>query len=120
MISKKELIEAIEHYKNAPVTIDTCEKLAALYTVKDRLYGEDHIENGRDYHEKMSRYSGAQAPEYREEKAKIQVPDATSEFLRSVDGMDAKAFWKVMDELVETVKIINPRLYDGFMRKLND
>lgn len=120
MISKKEIIEAIEHYKNAPATIDTCKKLAALYTVKDHLYCEDEPEHNGNRHREISNYSGAQPPEYREEKAKIQVSDATSDFLIRVDGMDAKTFWKVMDELVETIKIINPRLYDAFMRKLND
>lgn len=120
MISKKELIEAIEHYKKSPATIDSCQKLAALYTVKDHLYCEDEPEYNRNRHREISQYSGAQAPECREGKAKIQVLDATSDFLRRVDGMDAKAFWKVMDELVETIKIINPRLYDGFIRKLND
>lgn len=118
MIAKEELIGAIEHYKKSPATIDTCQKLAALYTVKDHLYCEDDLENNNNCHREISNYSGAQAPEYQGEKTKISVPDASSDFLRRVDGMNAETFWKIADELVETVRVINPRLYDGFMRRL--
>lgn len=41
-----------------------------------------------------------------------------SDFLRAVDGLDPAAAWGVMDELMETLQVVNRRAYDGVMRKL--
>ena len=43
-----------------------------------------------------------------------------SEFLRSVDGRKADKVWKLIDELVEAVKILHPRMYTTFIDKVQD
>ena len=41
-----------------------------------------------------------------------------SDFLRAVEGKDPAKAWAVMDELMETLQVVNGRIYDGVMRKL--
>ena len=43
-----------------------------------------------------------------------------SEFLKAVDGRKADKVWKLMDELVEAVKILHPRMYTAFIDKVQD
>ena len=43
-----------------------------------------------------------------------------SEFLKAVDGRKADKVWKLMDELVEAVKILHPRMYTTFIDKVQD
>lgn len=40
------------------------------------------------------------------------------DFCRAIDGRPAADIWPVMDELMSTLRIVQPRLYDGVMRKL--
>ena len=43
-----------------------------------------------------------------------------SEFLKAVDGKKADKVWKLIDELVEAVKILHPRMYTTFIDKVQD
>ena len=46
--------------------------------------------------------------------------DGGSKFLRAVDGRKADKVWKLIDELVEAVKILHPRVYTTFIDKVQD
>ena len=46
--------------------------------------------------------------------------DGGSEFLKAVDGRKADKAWKLIDELVEAVKILHPRMYTTFIDKVQD
>ena len=43
-----------------------------------------------------------------------------SEFLKAVDGRKADKVLKMMDELVEAVKILHPRMYTTLIDKVQD
>ena len=43
-----------------------------------------------------------------------------SEFLKAVDGRRADKVWELIDELVEAVKILHPRMYTTFIDKVQD
>ena len=43
-----------------------------------------------------------------------------SEFLKAVYGRKADKAWKLIDELVEAVKILHPRMYTTFIDKVQD
>ena len=43
-----------------------------------------------------------------------------SEFLKAVDGRKADKAGKLIDELVEAVKILHPRMYTTFIDKVQD
>lgn len=76
--------------------------LAAFYTIKNEMFGE----------EKQAGYSYAEAP-----GTVIEI-NSSSRFARLVNGRQQDEIMPVIDELIETVQIIQPRLYDVFMEKL--
>ena len=106
MITEKDLQEAIaecEGIRNP--NANTCVKLAAFYTIKKELFGEQ-----------------TPAPQYSfsppsQEQTTGYVSD--TEFGQMVSGMNHADVMAVMDELMTTLQIINPRLYNGVIRKLN-
>lgn len=107
MITKADLQAAIaecQGKKNPDAS--TCIKLAAFYTIKRELYGEGN--------EAVPAYSFAPAPE---RKAVIQA-ESGSEFADAIDGKEWEEVLPVMDELMSTLKIIQPRLYSAVMDKL--
>lgn len=109
MIYEKDLDEAIAECqgKRNP-DASTCMKLAAFYTIKHFMYPT--AEESSPF---SPSYSYAPAPN----DAKVII-DSDSEFARLIDGKDQSAVWPVMDELMDTLKALMPRLYDGVMKKL--
>lgn len=105
MITKKDLETAIAECqgKRNP-DANTCIKLAAFYTIKREMFGE----------EKEVEYSYAPAPI----RNTIEI-DSESEFARAVNGMEMDDVLPVFDELMQTLEIINPRLYNAVMVKLS-
>lgn len=113
MISERELIEAIRECENSPTSFQNCERLSVFYTVYDHLYGKSDGIKDESSQDSPSKQEVGEI-----EKEIIFVPEATSDFLRAVKGIDANYFWKVMDELISTIEVINPRLYEGLMKRL--
>lgn len=98
MITKKDLEAAIAecHSKRNP-DASTCIKLAAFYTIKKELYGDEAV----------SAYSYAPANV-------IEIYSST-DFAKAVDGKEQDEVLPVIDELMETLKIICPGLYSAVM-----
>lgn len=107
MVSEKDLLEAIEECKKDPITYNNIEKLANLYIVHDHLYSD-------------SGYSRSAVPILTQTETVIG-DYGDSEFLNAVKGMKSEKVWAVLDELLEsTLKVINRRLYNGVLRKLDE
>lgn len=109
MITEQDLREAIaecegERNPNA----NTCIKLAAFYTIRNELYPKGDNVQPVGY---SNGYSYAEAP---------VSYDSGSEFGTVVNGMEWDDVLAVIDELMDTLKVMMPRLYDGVMRKLRD
>lgn len=104
MITKDDLKAAIaecqgERNPNA----QTCMKLAAYYTIL------------REIEPEMPTYSYLPAPI--KETADYY---SDSEFGREIAGRDINDVIKLIDELMATLSAIQPRLYEGVMRRLRD
>ena len=107
MITRQDLEQAIaECQGDRNPNANTCIKLAAFLTIQRELYGEE-----KDVAQLPS-YSFASAPE------EIIVADGDSEFARSVDGKPQREVIPVIDELMTTLQIIQPRLYEAVMGRL--
>ena len=103
MISEQDLRDAIIECQNVRnPNANTCIKLASYYTIMAHMY---HNEPN------MAGYSYALNPD-------VVAYDGESEFAHIIEGRDSNEVWKIMDELVTTLQVINPRLYNGVMRKL--
>jgi len=97
MITIKELDGAIRECENAPTSYQNCEKLATFYTVRNYMQPKEEYS-----------YDPPQG---------IEVY-GDSDFLQAVTGRDTAEIMAIMDELMETILITNPRLYQGVMRKI--
>ena len=105
MITKHDLETAIAECqgKQNPDS-KTCMMLAAFYTIRREMFGEE---------KEAEHYSFAPAP-----VRNIVEINSDSEFARAINGMDLDEFYSIMNELMETIQIIQPRLYDAVMMKL--
>lgn len=103
MFTRKELNDAIDELEASPPTYQNCEKLATFYTLYDHLYGPSQI---------LTDIKPIQ---------EIIIDDhGESEFLRKIEGREASKIWYIMDELMETVKLLQPRLYEATMQKISE
>lgn len=105
MIRENDLLEAIaecqgERNPNA----NTCIKLAAYYTILKELRGDTNSVSERGY-------SFEPPKEYEYESG--------TEFGTTIAGKNLQDVMPVVDEIVMTLKLFNPRLYEAAMRKLS-
>ena len=82
----------------------TCMMLAAFYTIRREMFGEEK--------DAEPSYSFAPAP------VAVIETDRDSDFARAVDGKEQERVIPVLDELMQTLSVIQPKLYDAVMAKL--
>ena len=107
MLSKAELQNEIDALKSAPASWQNCERLAALYTIRRELFGNSELVRGPDALPKSPAVCSVIMGEY-----------GNSEFLQAVCGKDAQTVFKVMDEIMDMLHMVNERAYNGYMRRL--
>lgn len=112
MITEREVRQAIDECLREPVTGQKRAVLADLIIINGYLFGQ-HPQEGEP--ENMVSRSAHQ-----EQTEDIIYTDGGSEFLDAADGRKAPRFWKLMDEFVEAVKILHPRMYSTFIDKIQD
>ena len=111
MITEKDLQEAIaECQGERDPDSKTCIKLAAFYIIKDHLYPEEAPIRGD-----VPSYSYAPSPE--DIETHIDYFSDT-DFGNAVEGRRASDVWPLVDELVTSIQLVMPRMYESFMRKL--
>lgn len=98
MFSKSEILEAIDELERSPATYQNAEKLSTFYLLYDHLY------------------AARNAPEAIREVVIGKYGD--SDFLRQIDGMEAQSVWLIIDELMETIRAMNPRLYEATIQQI--
>ena len=109
MITKQDLQQAIAECQWARnPNASTCIKLAAFLTIQRELYGEEKEVV------QLPSYSYAAEPE-----GGVIIADGDSEFARIIDGRRQEEILPVMVELMETLQLIQPRLYNAVMDKLS-
>ena len=103
MISRKDIDSAIAECqgKRNP-DARTCIMLAAFLTIRKEMFEEE-----------TEHYSFAPAPS----RNTIDL-NSESEFARAINGKEADEVLPVMDELMDTIQILQPRLYSAVMMKL--
>lgn len=103
MFSRGQLLEAIEELEASPATYQNAEKLATFYTLYDHLYVKEEpvsrIESIREV--TIDRYGD-------------------SEFLKAITDKKSEDAWMVMDELMASLQMLNPRLYQATIDRLKE
>ena len=109
MITQADLEQAISECQGQRnPNASTCIKLAAFYTIKRELFGEEK------YVEQLPGYSYAAQTE----SEPMIMNDSDSDFARAIDGRPQKEIWPLLDEMMETIQAIHPRLYVAVMDRL--
>lgn len=107
MFSEAELIDAIDELTGGKHSIQNCEKLASIFTVLDHLYGRSQQSVDTGY-SRDNRVNDDIIKKY-----------GNSYFLSSIEGRNAKEVWLIVDELIEALGVLEPRLLSSFYEKLN-
>ncbi|MGJ1042771.1 hypothetical protein ACR77V_13105 [Staphylococcus epidermidis] len=103
MFSKNELLDAIDELEMSPSTYQNAEKLATFYLLYDHLYVKK---------EPVSRV---------EQIDEVIISEyGDTEFYRAIAGMNSEDAWAVMNELMEAVKALQPKLYQATIEKLRE
>ena len=111
MITEEDLQEAIaECQGQRNPNANTCIKLAAFYTIRRAMFGEEK-EAGPP-----SGYSYSPDPQPSAEP--LIYNDRDSDFARAIDGRRQDEIWPLMDEMMDTIHAIHPRLYAAVMDRL--
>lgn len=107
MITRADLKSAIAECqgKRNP-DAKTCIMLAAFYTIQREMFGEEK-------EAEQPAYSYAPAP-----NRNIIEIESDSEFARAIDGKEMQEVMPILDELMTTLSIIQPKLYGAVMDKL--
>ena len=116
MITEKEIEQAIKECLRDPVTGNKRAVLADLIIIQDYLFGAPMQAQEVPQPMQMQSYS---APHMEQVETYIET-NGDSEFLKAVDGLKADKVWELIDELVEAVKILHPRMYTTFIDKVQD
>lgn len=114
MITEQDLQEAIaecEGERNPKSA--TCIKLAAFYAIKDHMFPNTENPVKQD-----SRYY-ADSGEVYDNVSQITYNSGTM-YGKMINGLDVNAVLSVMDELMDALVAVEPRLYDFVMRKLKE
>jgi len=92
MITRRDLEIAVGELTNSQPTYQTCAKLADLYIILDHL-----------------------KTTYQEDS-----PDHGSEFMLAIHGKDIGEVLKIMDELMDATHVLNPRLYENCIMRIQE
>lgn len=101
----KEIEWAISELEQEESSEKRYELLAALYTCRNEMLGEC--------------VQQPQVAAYSETAPEPLGRYGDSDFLRAVSGKDPAAAWGVMDKHMEVLRVVNPKAYEGVMRKIN-
>ena len=101
MPTKDELLKAIEEVSKRPDTYTKCQKLATFYILLNSLYPEGELKND------INTQFQSTIPEF-----------GSSEFLQRIKGHDMSSVFSILDELMDAVKVFNPKLYNNTIQKL--
>ena len=100
MISEQDLWDAIRETERLPDTYSKCQKLATFYSLLNYLYPHDEGQSFATPETFIDDYGD-------------------TDLFVAISGQDARRVWNVLNELMETLQVLHPRLYEGVLRKLN-
>lgn len=106
-LTRKEVQAEIAMREVSDLDRRTLQDLANLYIVRDKLFPEEE-----PFYERG--YSRAPAP---------MEPDVIqdygdSDFLLAISGKPAPSAWAVVDELMDDLRAVNPKVYESVMRRM--
>lgn len=110
MITEQDLLEAIaECQGQRNPNANTCMKLASFYTILDHMSDDRAAPSPPQ----MQSYSFASEP-----TENMMDYNSGTEFSDAIYGKPVEEVMAVVDELMSTLSIVNPPLYNSVMRRV--
>lgn len=119
MLDKAEIRKEIARLEYEESSYPNYAKLADLYVIRDKMQEDEQGSRSS----RMHAYSGAHAP-----AVQAEVPQAAatqmvgsygdSDFLRAIAEKDPSKVWPIVDELMDTLAIVNAKVYHSVMQKV--
>lgn len=110
MLDALEIRAEIARLEYEPSSYPNYAKLADLYTIR----AEMNKENEPVAAQAAPRAVAPSVPAY------SGAAYGSSDFLRTVSDKEPRDAWRVMDELMESLSVMQPKTYAAVMNKLND
>lgn len=122
MFSREDIEQALlECQADRNPDANTCMVFASLLTIK-KLWFNDSVNSivNSDEPPIYQRYSSLPPPvetSANRSENKVHI-DSDSEFADAINGMDNDKAWRLIDELMEALSVLNTRLYNSVMDRL--
>lgn len=111
MILEKDLQEAIAECQGIRnPSANTCIKLAAYYIIQEHMYGSEPKEEDQGYSFAAKPPPNDQYIDY----------DSNTEFGQLIHGREQSKVWPVIDEAIDALQVLNPRMYSNILRKIGE
>ena len=117
MITEKEVEQAIQECMRDPITGNKRAVLADLIIIQDYLFGEPT--RAQEVPQMPMPMQSHSAPPMEQVEIYVET-NGDSEFLKAVNDKKADRAWRLMNELVEAVRILHPNMYTSFIDKVLD
>lgn len=94
-------------------------KLADLYVIRKQMQEEEQGRRSMRLHA----YSGAPTPAVQTAAPQAEDPQTVgsygdSDFLRAIAEKDPSKIWTIVDELMDTLSVVNAKVYNSVMQKI--
>lgn len=117
-MTNSEIIEQeIAELECKQIDYATAQKLAWLYIVRD------HIKTPKERPVEVIDVVEAvrvESVETENVKEVVNIPDANSEFMQTIEGKDLNHVLAIIDETMDTLQTTLPRIYNCMMAKLRE
>lgn len=108
MLDAREIEIEISRLEYGESSYSAYAKLADLYTIRNQMEKAKSPDAPAQYS-----YTAAPEPD--------PLPQyGDSDFMMAVAGKDPVKVWAVMDDLMDTLRVTNPRVYRGVIRRIYD
>lgn len=99
MIDLETIEREIDKLEHREASYRLCERLSWLYSVRDHLYEKIYPQEG---------------------SADLKTALSGSEFLDAANGKPYEDVLKVVDEHLETIRMLYPKTYDGLVQRVRE
>lgn len=114
MLDEAEIRKEIARLEYEESSYSNYAKLADLYVIRNKMQEDER--GGRSM--RVSTYSGDPAPAIQTEAPQTVGSYGDSDFLRAVAGKYPSRVWPIIDELMDTLAIVNAKVYNSVMQKI--
>lgn len=109
MLDEAEIRAEIARLEYEESSYPNYAKLANLYTIQARMQGETQSRK------EIANYSGETSPQV---ETRMVGEYGDSDFLRAVARKDPGKAWTIIDELMDTLALVNRKVYDSVLQKM--